>query len=381
VIIRTRTARPRADGGGLALAALSAATFGTSGTFASSLIGAGWSAAGAVSARVAISAVLLTVPALLQLRGRWGLLRRGAGTMTAFGLIAVAGCQVCFFNAVQRLPVGVALLLEYLGVVLVVGWMWLRHGQRPGRLTALGAVTALAGLVLVLNLSGQTRLDPAGAMWGLLAAVGLAVFFVLSASPGRDELPPVVMAGGSMWVGGAALALAGLSGLVPVTATTRQVSFLHHRVSWLVPVLGLSLVAAVVPYVAGIGAARRLGAKLASFVGLTEVLFAILFAWLLLGQLPTAVQFAGGALILAGVTLVRAGELRSGGLHAGEPRSGGLRAAAPAAGDQASATPAASALSGTGPSTPAQAAGGQAAGGQAAGGQAGDSQPRSAAHP
>jgi drug/metabolite transporter (DMT)-like permease len=334
--IRTRAARPRTDGAGLALAVLSAATFGTSGTFASSLIGAGWSPAAAVSARVAISAVLLTVPALLQLRGRWGLLRRGAGTMTAFGLIAVAGCQVCFFNAVQRLPVGVALLLEYLGVVLVVGWMWLRHGQRPGRLTAFGAVAALAGLVLVLNLSGQTRLDPAGVMWGLLAAVGLAVFFVLSALPGRDELPPVVMAGGSMWVGGAALALAGWSGLAPMAATTRQVALLHYRVSWLVPVLGLSLVAAVVPYVTGIGAARLLGAKLASFVGLTEVLFAILFAWLLLGQLPTAVQFAGGALILTGVTLVRAGELRASEPRASEPRaseprSGGLPSAAPAA--------------------------------------------------
>jgi drug/metabolite transporter (DMT)-like permease len=75
-----------------------------------------------------------------------------------------------------------------------------------------------------------------------------------------------------------------------------------------VPVLGLSLIAAVIAYVAGIGAARRLGAKLASFIGMTEVLFAILFAWLALGQLPTPIQFAGGAFILAGIALVRAGE-------------------------------------------------------------------------
>jgi drug/metabolite transporter (DMT)-like permease len=75
-----------------------------------------------------------------------------------------------------------------------------------------------------------------------------------------------------------------------------------------VPVLGLSLVAAVIAYVAGIGAARRLGAKLASFIGMTEVLFAILFAWLALGQLPTPIQFLGGAFILVGIALVRAGE-------------------------------------------------------------------------
>ena len=66
----------------------------------------------------------------------------------------------------------------------------------------------------------------------------------------------------------------------------------------------------MIAYVAGIGAARRLGAKLASFVGLAEVLFGILFAWLLLGQLPSGMQLLGGAFILAGVTLVRVDELR-----------------------------------------------------------------------
>ena len=75
--------------------------------------------------------------------------------------------------------------------------------------------------------------------------------------------------------------------------------------------LGLSLLAAVIAYVAGIGAARRLGAKLASFIGMAEVLFAIAFAWLLLGQLPSVVQFLGGAFILAGVALVRSDELKS----------------------------------------------------------------------
>jgi drug/metabolite transporter (DMT)-like permease len=94
-----------------------------------------------------------------------------------------------------------------------------------------------------------------------------------------------------------------------VTATRGTVEFLGHQVSWVVPVLGLALLASVISYVTGIGASRRLGAKLASFVGMAEVLSAIVFAWLLLGQLPSAVQFVGGAFILAGVTLVRIDEL------------------------------------------------------------------------
>ena len=69
--------------------------------------------------------------------------------------------------------------------------------------------------------------------------------------------------------------------------------------------LGLSLLAAAVAYVVGILGARLLGAGVASFVGLTEVLFAVLFAWMLLGQTPRPVQLVGGLLVLAGIVLVR----------------------------------------------------------------------------
>ena len=70
------------------------------------------------------------------------------------------------------------------------------------------------------------------------------------------------------------------------------------------------MIAAATPYVTGITATRVLGAKLASFVGLSEVLFAVLFAWLLLGELPRPVQLLGGLFILAGVVAVRAEESR-----------------------------------------------------------------------
>jgi drug/metabolite transporter (DMT)-like permease len=205
------------------------------------------------------------------------------------------------------MPVGVALLLEYLGVVLVVGWLWLRHGQRPRRLTVAGGLAALAGLALVLNPS--TRIDPIGVVWALLAAVGLALYYLLSAA-GREPVPPLVLAWAAMWVGAAGLGALGLAGAVPMRATTGGIPLLGHRVSWVVPVLGLSLLPSAIGYIAGIGAARRLGARLASFIGMAEVLFAILFAWLVLHQLPAGAQFLGGAFILGGVTLVRLGELR-----------------------------------------------------------------------
>ena len=296
---------------GLLLALLTAAAFGTSGAFARSLIDAGWTPAAAVTARVSIAAVVLLVPSIVALRGRWSVLRRNLPMITAFGLIAIAGCQVAYFNAVQHLSVAVALLLEYMGIVLVVGWLWVRHRQRPRRLTVGGTVVSILGLALVLDLVGDATVDLVGVLWGLVAAIGLAVFFVMSAKS-DPELPPIVMAGGGMVIGAIALLALGAVGLLPLAATTADVVFAGQDVPWWVPILGLSLLAAVFAYVVGIMAARALGSKLASFVGLTEVLFAVLFAWLLLGQLPTMVQLLGGALIVAGVAMVRIDELREG---------------------------------------------------------------------
>lgn len=299
----------RSAGTGLALALLSAVTFATSGTFARSLIEAGWSAEAAVATRVGVAALVLAVPAVIALRGKWHVLRRNLGMVGVFGVLAVATAQACFFNAVQYLPIGVALLLEYLGIILVVGWMWAAHGQRPRKLTVAGSVAAVFGLVFVLDITGGAKLDIVGVLWGLGAAVGLAAYFVLSAR-GDNELPPVALASGGMGVGAVVLVVLGLVGVLPLDATFGEVTFAGYRTSWLVPVLGLSLVAAVISYVAGIGAARILGARLSSFVGLTEVVFAVLIAWLVLNELPTAVQLLGGVLIVAGVTLVRLDELR-----------------------------------------------------------------------
>ena len=294
---------------GLGLAVLSAASFGTSGSFAASLLEAGWTPGAAVTARVLAAAVVLTVPALLALRGQRARLRRGARTVTAYGVVAVAGCQLAYFNAVQHLSVAVALLLEYSGALLVVAWLWLARGQRPRPLTVAGAGLSLAGLTLVLDLLGGSALDAVGVLWGLAAAVGLAVYFVLSADT-DDALPPIVVAWGGLAVGAGVLLAAGAAGVLPLAAPRTDVVLLHAQVSWLAPVLGLSLVAAVVAYVAGIGAARLLGARLASFVGLTEVLFAVLFAWLLLDEGLTPGQLLGGALVVGGIGLVRLDEVR-----------------------------------------------------------------------
>jgi len=227
-----------------------------------------------------------------------------------FGVVAVAGCQVAYFNAVQRMPIGVALLLEYLGVVLVVLWVWLRSRRSPAPATLVGVALSIAGLVLVLDLTGSVQLDPVGVLWGLLAAVGLAVYFVVSAH-GDTGLPPVALASFGMLAGAEALIGLGAVGVLPTGVSTASVELRGVTLPWWVAIGELAVIAAATAYLLGTIGARRLGSTVASFVGLTEVLFAVLIAWALLGELPTPVQLTGGVLILAGVGAVRVGELRA----------------------------------------------------------------------
>ena len=95
---------------------------------------------------------------------------------------------------------------------------------------------------------------------------------------------------------------------MPLHAARGTARLAHTEVPWWCAVLVLGMVTAALAYASGIAAGRLLGARLASFVALLEVVSSVVFAWVLLGELPAAVQFVGGALILAGVVAVRAGE-------------------------------------------------------------------------
>lgn len=297
----------QAGAGGILVALASSAVFGLSGSFAKSLLETGWTSTGAVAVRMLGAALVLAVPAAIALRGRWHQVRDNWRTIALFGFIGVAGCQFFYFNAVERLSVGVALLLEFLAPVLMVLWIWAATRRRPGLRTVLGTLAAIAGLVLVLDLGGSTRIDPIGVLWGLAAAVCLAMYFFITAKQ-NDSLPPLVLATGGMLVGGATMAVLGLTGILPLGFSAADVDLGGWRTPWWVPVAGLVLFSTVLAYVTGIIAARALGSRVASFVSLTEVLFAVLWAWLLLAELPRPVQLAGGALIVAGVVLVRSDE-------------------------------------------------------------------------
>jgi drug/metabolite transporter (DMT)-like permease len=294
-------------GVGLAFAVASAASFGLSGSLARGLLDAGWSAGAVVLARLAIGALVVAPIAARALRGQWSALRANAWFILVFGAFPVAGAQFAYFSAVQRMDVGPALLIEYTAPAAVVVWLWLRHGERPGPLTVAGAGIAAVGLVLVLDLLSGADLAGAGVLWALIAMVCAASYFVLAAKP-RAGLPPVALAGAGLTSGALVLAALGAVSILPMQATTASPVYADNALAWWLPLVLLGVVTAGLAYCTGIAASRRLGSRLSSFVALLEVVAGVTFAWLLLDQLPSTVQLFGGALIVAGVVVVKLGE-------------------------------------------------------------------------
>ena len=179
---------------GLPLAIAAALSFGMSGAWARGLIDAGWTPGAAVTVRIWVAALVLLIPTVIALRGRWGLLRRNLWTIGAYGLLAVTATQLFYFQAVAVMDVGLALLIEYTAPIAVVLWLWMRRGEKPTRRSVLGAVIAFAGLVLMLDVLSGRSVDVGGILWAFGAMVGAAAYFILSAK--SDTGLPADRAGG-----------------------------------------------------------------------------------------------------------------------------------------------------------------------------------------
>ena len=300
---------------GLLFALGSAFTFGLSGPFAKALMEAGWSPTGAVTARLATGALVMAIFATVVKPDWFRESLQHIKTIVLYGLIPIAGAQLCYYNAVSHLSVGVALLLEYTAPLLVVGWVWASTSRRPSNRTLAGVGTAVVGIMLVLGLIGahgfaSADINAAGIAWGLGAAVCAACYFMLSDKVTADGsgLSAITLATGGLIVGAAAVAALGGSGVMPLTFATNDVVVAGFTTSWIVPVVLLGLLSTAIAYTLGIGGVARLRPSFASLVGLSEVLFAVLWAWLLVGEAITISQAIGGLVVLAGLVMARSGD-------------------------------------------------------------------------
>ncbi|WP_327588886.1 DMT family transporter [Nonomuraea sp. NBC_00507] len=291
---------------GLALAFVSSWCFAFSGPMAKYLITAGLAPIEAVWTRMA-GAGLLLLAVLAVVRPQ--ALRIPRSRLPFFGLyavMAVAGVQSLYFVAITRLPVGVALLLEFMAPVMVVAWVRLVRKIRLARAAYVGAVVAFVGLGIVVEAWQGLRLDALGLLLGLIAGACCAGYFLMNDSFGDDVDPLGLIAWGMM---GAAVVLIPFARPwnIPWDAFTASVTPSEDGLT--LPVLGaylwMVLIATVIAYILGVNAVRRLSAAVGATVATLEVIGGALVAWALLGETLGVFQIVGGLIVLSGALLAQ----------------------------------------------------------------------------
>ncbi|MFE1802588.1 DMT family transporter [Streptomyces sp. NPDC059517] len=294
----------RGRGVGLGLALGSAVAFGGSGVAAKPLIEAGLDPLHVVWLRVA-GAALVMLPLAVRHRN---LVRERPALLAGFGLLAVAGVQAFYFASISRIPVGVALLVEYLAPALVLGWVRFVQRRPVTRAAALGVVLAVGGLACVVEVWAGLSFDVLGLLLALGAACCQVGYFVLSDQGGDagEEAPaPLGVIAYGLLVGAFVLTLVArpwgmdwsvLGGGADMDGTTVAASLL---LGWIV------LIATVVAYVTGVLAVRRLSPQVAGVVACLEAVIATVLAWILLGEHLSAPQIIGGAVVLCGAFIAQ----------------------------------------------------------------------------
>ncbi|MFD5338539.1 EamA family transporter [Streptomyces hawaiiensis] len=298
------SASGRGRGVGLGLALLSAVAFGGSGVAAKPLIEAGLDPLHVVWLRVA-GAALVMLPLAVRHRA---LLRRRPGLLAGFGLLAVAGVQACYFAALSRIPVGVALLIEYLAPALVLGWVRFVQKRPVTRAAAVGVVLAVGGLACVVEIWSGLGFDALGLLLALGAACCQVGYFVLSdqGSDAGDEAPdPLGVIAYGLLVGAAVLTVVARPWTMDWSVLQGTASMDGRPVAAVVLLAWIVLVATVVAYVTGVVSVRRLSPQVAGVVACLEAVIATVLAWVLLGEHLSAPQIAGGAIVLVGAFIAQ----------------------------------------------------------------------------
>ncbi|MFC6884529.1 MULTISPECIES: EamA family transporter [Actinomadura] len=290
---------------GVGLAVFSSVCFGASGPFGKALIEAGLSPLQAVWLRIATASLVL-VPLAAFLRGR--ALTRGLrahlAPLLGYGTAGVAGAQAFYFVAASRLPVGVAILLEFSGPVIVLAWLRLVRRVPVHRTAAAGVAVALTGLTLVVQVWTGLSLDPVGLAAGFGAAACQAAYF-LTVDRLAGHVAPLAVTTFGMVVATAALTVLATPWAMPWDVLPARIPFAGHTAPGWALVAWIGLVSTVLAYLAGVAGLQRLPAQVGGAICYTEAVAVALIAWAVLGERLSPAQLLGGAIVLTGAYIAQ----------------------------------------------------------------------------
>ncbi|MGB3439461.1 MAG: EamA family transporter [Actinophytocola sp.] len=289
---------------GTVLIVLASICFGTSGPLVKPTMDAGLSPQQVVSFRIGLAAAMLLVcvavtrPKLLAVR------RSDLPVLIGYGLIGVASVQFLYFAAVSRIPIGVAMLLEFTSPVLVALWVRLvRRVVLPASMWV-GTALALLGLAMVAEVWQGLRLDALGLLFGVGAALCAAAYFLIG-ERGVSTMPMVGLVTWGMVIGAVAVAVMAPPWSLPGEIMAADADFGGLAVPVWVLLVACAVISTAMAYLLSISAMRYLPPNVVSVIAVCEPIVATTLAWLVLGQALTVVQIAGALVLLAGATVVQ----------------------------------------------------------------------------
>jgi drug/metabolite transporter (DMT)-like permease len=299
---------------GYALVVLAAVLFGLNGGASRIAMGSGLSPEEFTTLRVTGATLVFVAYAACFRRTA---LRRPHGTaflvVAGLGLVGVAGLQLTYNVAIDRLPLGIALLIEYLAPVLVV--LWVRFVRKEHVRPRMWAAVALAvcGLAVVGRVWDGLAFDGLGVVMALVAAVCFAAYFLLGehqppAREGRvgldDPLRTILWA---FVVATVAMNLVQPIWTTPdLPSTTSGLGRLGDLAldPWIVLAV-IVVLGTVVPFFLEMVALRHLPATIVTVVAMLEPVIAVVLGWGWFRESLTAVQVLGAVAVLAGIVLAQ----------------------------------------------------------------------------
>ncbi len=246
--------------------------------------------------------IALTAPRLLVVR------RDEVRLLVFYGIVGFALVQWLYFVAIERLPIGIGLLLEFTAPVLVALWARIAWHEPVRRRVWAALALALGGLALVAEVWEDVRLDAVGVTAGLLASGALATYFLAGEHQAarRDALSLTCL---SLGVAACFWAVLQPWWGFPFDALRETVSLEGSLESTTAPVWLLSIwmivLGTIAPFVLSLAALRHLPATRASIVAMLEVVLASVVAWAWLGETLSAMQLTGGGIVLLGIVLAQ----------------------------------------------------------------------------
>ena len=231
--------------------------------------------------------------------------RREIPTLIFYGIFGYAMVQLGYFIGISRgVPLSLVLILEFTAPIWIVLWIKFVRKTEVAKDMWVAIALALFGLILVAKVWQGFAFDLIGTLGAIGAAMALAIYFLMSQSLGTRRSAQAMVVWGMGFAGlfwSLVLPIWNFPTEIFTTEINLQGRFSDYSAPGWLLIAYIIIFGTIVPYLFVVGGIRRLSASTSSVIGMLEPVIAGVFAWIWLSQSWSAIQLAGGAIVLVGI--------------------------------------------------------------------------------